>query len=129
MAMVGLFSRISGKTAHRPHQCLEKKAATNIVKETPVNSHGVEPYEEFSPVEHPSEPPDIDKAVRCPPPEPCIVHDGRIWKERVVSARRRMDMAKEQDGTPGGRRKAYNSERVIFPSLSAPEHMLRKYLE
>ncbi|KAL2612687.1 hypothetical protein R1flu_024379 [Riccia fluitans] len=130
MAMVGLFSRISGKTAHRPQQSLEKKEVNDIVKETPVNTNGVEQCEEFSPVEHPSEPPDIDKPVRCPPPEPCIVHDGRIWKERVVIARRRMDMVKEKESSmPGRRRKGFSSERVIVSSHSAPDHLIQKYLD
>lgn len=55
--------------------------------------------------------------------------DGRIWKERVAIARRRMDMVKDKDGVPGRRRKALSSEHVILPSLSAPEHVILKYLE
>ncbi|BBN17024.1 hypothetical protein MPTK1_7g11340 [Marchantia polymorpha subsp. ruderalis] len=107
----------------------EEKEVNNIVKDTPTSTNGVGHCEEFSPVEHPLEPPDIDKPVRCPPPEPCIVHDGRIWKERVAIARRRMDMVKDKDGVPGRRRKALSSEHVILPSLSAPEHVILKYLE
>lgn len=52
----------------------EEKEVNNIVKDTPTSTNGVGHCEEFSPVEHPLEPPDIDKPVRCPPPEPCIVH-------------------------------------------------------
>lgn len=30
--------------------------------------------EEFINVAHPQEPHDVDRPIRCPPPEPCIVH-------------------------------------------------------
>ncbi|KAH8975773.1 hypothetical protein BDL97_01G177200 [Sphagnum fallax] len=51
--------------------------------------HGVAPLDVFVPVEHPSEPLDVDQPMQCPRPEPGIMHDGRIWKERILAARAR----------------------------------------
>ncbi|KAH8971432.1 hypothetical protein BDL97_02G142000 [Sphagnum fallax] len=50
-----------------------------------TSAHGVEPMDKFVPVEHPSEPLEADKPTWCPRPEPCIMHDGRIWKERITA--------------------------------------------
>ncbi|KAH9572299.1 hypothetical protein CY35_02G140900 [Sphagnum magellanicum] len=50
-----------------------------------TSPHGVEPMDKFVPVEHPSEPLEADKPTWCPRPEPCIMHDGRIWKERITA--------------------------------------------
>jgi hypothetical protein len=36
--------------------------------------HGVEPLDRFVPVEHPSEPFDIDQPMQCPQTEPGIMH-------------------------------------------------------
>lgn len=39
-----------------------------------VSLNGVEYPDHFTYVPHPEEPDDLDKPVRCPPPEPCIMH-------------------------------------------------------
>jgi hypothetical protein len=38
------------------------------------SSNGVDYPKEFSNVAHPMEPVDLDQPIRCPPPEPCIMH-------------------------------------------------------
>lgn len=66
--------------------------------------------------------------------------DGRIWKERVSasSMRRRSDLAIVQDGmdeesdvsvTIPSRTSQCNTNRLILPSLSAPENNLLNLLE
>ncbi|CAM6120296.1 unnamed protein product [Calypogeia fissa] len=122
--MVGLFSRISGRVAHRPQQSLEEKEVENLVRDVPPSGNGVDHSEEFAPVEHPLEPRDIDKPARCPAPEPSIVHDGRIWKERVAVARRRLDMVNEKDDIALRRRRSLSSEHLILPSRSAPANVI-----
>lgn len=39
-----------------------------------ASSNGVDYPKEFSNVAHPMEPVDLDQPIRCPPPEPCIMH-------------------------------------------------------
>ncbi|XP_024531994.1 uncharacterized protein LOC112346708 isoform X1 [Selaginella moellendorffii] len=38
-------------------------------------------------LQHIPEPPDCDAPVHCPPPEPCISHDGMILQERIAARR------------------------------------------
>lgn len=99
---------------------------------SPAN-HGVEPAEEFLPIEHPKEPPENDQPVRCPQPEPCIIHDGQIWKERLqLSMKRRGDLPFIRENEVQGvhrRRRTLSSERLMFPSASAPEGSITKLLE
>eukprot|EP00249_Psilotum_nudum_P003351 c16747_g1_i1 orf=455-928(-) len=133
IAMVGIFSRLSA-LGHRSQNSLEEKEISDIAKEAPVSpgTHGVEPTEEFVPVEHPMEPSDNDQPVRCPPPEPCIIHDGRIWKERLhLSLKRRGELPFVKDSGAQGlhrRRHTVSSERFIHPSTSAPEKSITKLL-
>ncbi|KAA3456335.1 ATP-dependent RNA helicase Dbp73D isoform 1 [Gossypium australe] len=120
----------------------------------PTTAHGIEVAVEFKPVEHPIEPLDNDQPIQCPLPEPSILNvssgdlscwleyllDGRIWKERVsASVRRRADLPVMQDeGTlqsqseseaTVGTKPRRTTNRMILPSLSAPEHNLLKLLE
>eukprot|EP01018_Ginkgo_biloba_P005208 Gb_05962 [translate_table: standard] len=135
--MVGIFSRLSGNRAgHRSATSLDEKEATNSGNKdtlpSPVDIHGVEPTEEFKPVDHLMEPPDKDQPVKCPPPEPSILHDGRIWKERLqASARRRAELPGTGIQSQGlhRRRHTVSSEHLIVPSFSAPEHTIRKLLD
>ncbi|KAJ9707332.1 hypothetical protein PVL29_002361 [Vitis rotundifolia] len=101
-----------------------------------VAPHGIEVAVEFKPVEHPTEPLDNDRPVQCPLPEPSILNDGRIWKERVsASVRRRSDLSVMKDGNfleseaAGRPPRPPQSNRLILPSLSAPEHNLLNLLE
>ncbi|GMH09169.1 hypothetical protein Nepgr_011009 [Nepenthes gracilis] len=101
-------------------------------------THGIEVAVEFKPVEHPTEPLDNDKPVRCPLPEPSILNDGRIWKERVSAAgvRRRADMPLIKEGTSADSEAStemspwpQQSSRLILSSISAPEHKILNLLE
>ncbi|GMI63872.1 hypothetical protein like AT1G31940 [Hibiscus trionum] len=148
--MVGIFPRFSvGKAGHRRSQsALEERevvppnpdvVATAAAAAT-ATAHGIEVAVEFKPVEHPIEPLDNDRPIECPLPEPSILNDGRLWKERVsatTSVRRRADLPVMKDGgtlqseteatTRTKPRPALN--RMILPSASAPEHNLLKLLE
>ncbi|CAK9190131.1 unnamed protein product [Sphagnum troendelagicum] len=93
--------------------------------------NGVKHIEEFSPLPHPLEQTDIDQPVHCPAPEPCIVHDGKVWKQRVVAiARRRAENARAMavtdhieyySSTQHRRRRSRSRESSQLPSLTAPE--------
>ncbi|XVE65363.1 hypothetical protein DITRI_Ditri07aG0174800 [Diplodiscus trichospermus] len=102
-----------------------------------ASAHGIEVAVEFKPVEHPVEPLDNDRPIQCPLPEPSILNDGRIWKERVsASVRRRAELPLMKDGgtlesEATGKKppRPTQSNRMILPSLSAPEHNLLNLLE
>ncbi|PPD81397.1 hypothetical protein GOBAR_DD21669 [Gossypium barbadense] len=108
--MVGLFPRFSvGKAGHRRSQSalvegevvppISDVATVAAATAAPTTAHGIEVAVEFKPVEHPIEPLDNDQPIQCPLPEPSILNDGRIWKERVsASVRRRADLPVMQDG-------------------------------
>ncbi|CAK7356042.1 unnamed protein product [Dovyalis caffra] len=143
--MVGIFSRFSvGRGGHRRTQsALDERevlppnvdvAAAAAV--TAAASHGIEVSVEFKPVEHPIEPLDNDPPIQCPQPEPSILNDGRLWKERVsATVRRRGELpvmkeggALESESVESGPR-PNQANRLILPSVSAPEHHLLKLLE
>ncbi|KAL3743900.1 hypothetical protein ACJRO7_019063 [Eucalyptus globulus] len=144
--MVGLFSKFSvHRGGHRraqsaldgrevgPPNAEDASAATAAA----AASHGIEVAVEFKPVEHPIEPLDNDQPIQCPLPEPSILNDGRIWKERVsATVRRRADLpimkesgSIESESTAGSRQRPATINRMILPSMSAPEHNLLKLLE
>ncbi|XWS49314.1 hypothetical protein CRYUN_Cryun13aG0153100 [Craigia yunnanensis] len=144
--MAGIFSRFSvGKAGHRRSQsALEQRevmppnpdAAAAAAAAATATAHGIEVAVEFKPVEHPVEPLDNDQPIQCPLPEPSILNDGRIWKERVSdNARRRADLPVMKDGgtlesdATGMKPRSTHSNRFILPSLSAPEHNLLNLLE
>ncbi|XP_065879063.1 uncharacterized protein [Euphorbia lathyris] len=147
--MVGLFSRFSvGRGGHRRSQSalderevLPPNADVNSgAAATVVAPHGIEVAVEFKPVEHPIEPLDSDQPIQCPLPEPSILNDGRIWKERVsATVRRRGDLpvmkegeaALENECESAGTKppRPARTNRLILPSMSAPEHNLIKLLE
>ncbi|CAI9755312.1 unnamed protein product [Fraxinus pennsylvanica] len=150
--MVGIFSRFSvSKAGHRRTQsALDERevlpsssevagvvtsAAAVAASASAAATHGIEVAVEFKPIEHPTEPLDNDQPIQCPLPEPSILNDGRIWKERVSSGfQRRTDMPNipkpptpVESVTPGTKPRPPN--RVILPSVSAPEHSILKLLE
>ncbi|XP_010540733.1 PREDICTED: uncharacterized protein LOC104814407 [Tarenaya hassleriana] len=139
--MVGIFSRFSvSRSGHRRSQSTVDErevlppasdSAATVSTTIPAVSHGIEVATEFKPVEHPIEPLDNDQPIQCPLPEPSILNDGRIWKERVsASMRRRGDLPVVKDGSAvesGG--SGTKPPRLILPSLSAPEHNLLNLLE
>ncbi|XP_021725587.1 uncharacterized protein LOC110692816 isoform X1 [Chenopodium quinoa] len=144
--MVGIFSKFSSsKSGHRRTQSAidAREVSAPIPEDTvaevaqPV-AHGIDVGVEFKPVEHPVEPLDNDKPVQCPLPEPSILNDGRIWKERVSAAhvRRRSDLPLRAEGSAGDSEAAAGSNsrparqnRMMLPSISAPEHNLVNLLE
>ncbi|KAJ0239987.1 Cystic fibrosis transmembrane conductance regulator [Hirschfeldia incana] len=146
--MAGIFSRLPvSRSGHRRTQ-----SDTDELRALPPNTalvaslnnlagstHGIEVATEFKLVEHPVEPLDNDQPIQCPLPEPSILNDGRIWKERVsASTRRRGELAIAQDGvdvesdgsvtkrSPSSQR---NPNRRFSPSLSAPEHHMLNLLD
>ncbi|CAL5441217.1 unnamed protein product [Camellia sinensis] len=157
--MVGIFSRFSvNRNIHRRTQSTidEREvlspnseapdAATVITGAALAAAHGIEVAVEFKPLEHPTEPLDNDRSILCPLPEPSILNhvmehiehmDGRIWKERVsagTGVRRRADLPVMQEGTPMesesvGPKPRRPSNRMILPSISAPEHNILQLLE
>ncbi|KAJ6814087.1 uncharacterized protein M6B38_139340 [Iris pallida] len=142
--MVGIFSRLHGvRSGHRRTQ-----SAVDARQPLPENeevtgppsvyvAHGIEVDVEFKPIEHPSEPIDYDQPVKCPLPEPSILNDGRIWKERMssASARMRADLPVVKEGSQlesepaEAKPRPAPPKRSILPSLSAPEHNLINLLE
>ncbi|KAH0741441.1 hypothetical protein KY290_034484 [Solanum tuberosum] len=144
--MVGIFSRFSvSRAGHRRAQSALDEAevlpqntetigAVTLAGASSINPHGIEIAVEFKPVEHPTEPLHNDRPILCPLPEPSILNDGRIWKERVSAVRRRADIPVVQEGTTAGPEAAGTKprpsmNRVILPSISAPEHSILKLLE
>lgn len=149
--MVGLFSKFSvTRASHRRTQSavVEREdvppntvtGAANTASPT-IATHGVDVALEFKPVEHPIEPLDNDQPVQCPLPEPSILNDGRIWKERASAAgvRRRADLPPlikggnnggDSEGGGSGKLKTRPpSNRMIMPSMSAPEHDILNMLD
>ncbi|CAA3021788.1 Hypothetical predicted protein [Olea europaea subsp. europaea] len=146
--MVGIFSRFSiSKAGHRRAQSAldqrevlppssEATTAVTLATAASTATHGDEVAVQFKPVEYPAEPPDNDQPVHCPLPEPSILNDGRIWKERVSSGvQRRADLPVMQEQTPlasestPGLKPQRASNRVILPSTSAPENSILKLLD
>ncbi|GAA0149808.1 hypothetical protein LIER_08893 [Lithospermum erythrorhizon] len=141
--MVGMFSKFFvGKNGHRRTQsAVDGREALHPNTEVEgaasvrglANTHGIEIAVEFKPVEHPTEPSDNDRPLQCPLPEPSILNDGRIWKERVSGGLgNRDDLAVIQEGAPAlpAEPEAPTTRpRAILPSVSAPEHNILKMLE
>ncbi|CAK9189911.1 unnamed protein product [Sphagnum troendelagicum] len=102
--MVGIFvkfPRTTRSSSNRSQQFLDsgKASRTKVLVNAGIRintnrsssssssspHHGVEPLDRFVPVEHPSEPFDIDQPIQCPRTEPGIMLDARIWKERLAA--------------------------------------------
>nr|GLL44503.1 uncharacterized protein LOC109185174 [Ipomoea trifida] len=141
--MVGIFPRFSAsKAAHRRSQSaldqrevvmprrLEATGGVTIVDGVAsAATYGIELMIEFKPVEHPTEPLDNDRPIQCPLPEPSILNDGRIWKDRVSTVQRRGDLGAREEAGRGGMKPTPPSNPTIHPSISAPEHSILKLLE
>ncbi|XP_019462750.1 PREDICTED: uncharacterized protein LOC109361686 [Lupinus angustifolius] len=71
------------------------------------NHVGVEKNTDFWPVEHPMEPPDEDRPVKCPMPESSLINDGGMHENRYAeSLRKRVEASgamedKERTATTG----------------------------
>ncbi|KAG0581195.1 hypothetical protein M758_4G235400 [Ceratodon purpureus] len=105
-----------------------------------ASSNGAEYPDHFVYVPHPEEPDDLDKPVRCPPPEPCIVHDGIVFKDRLTHSRRRtsdlLGSMRETDhleyySTPPNRRRSArgSKEMIHMPALIAPDLVATKIVD
>ncbi|OIT02513.1 PREDICTED: uncharacterized protein LOC109228312 [Nicotiana attenuata] len=145
--MVGIFSRFSvGRSAghRRTQSALDEREVlppnseaicATITGAPSVTPNGIEIAVEFKPVEQPMEPLNIDRPIQCPFPEPSILNDGRIWKERVSAVRiRKPDIPVMKEGRTTDSEATRTiprppMNRVILPSVSAPEHSLLKLLE
>ncbi|KAL1834389.1 hypothetical protein ACET3Z_004040 [Daucus carota] len=148
---MGIFSRFSSsRNGHRRtqsalddrselHPGTEGGDASALPGAAFAVGHGIEVAIEFKPVEHPTEPFDNDQPIQCPLPEPSILNDGRIWKERVCAGER-TELPVVQEDTPTEPNAAdtiprpprpprSRSNRTILPSASAPEHNILKLLE
>ncbi|KAG0630957.1 hypothetical protein M758_1G216400 [Ceratodon purpureus] len=102
------------------------------------SSNGADFPAEFTFVPRPMEPNDLDRPVRCPPPEPCIVHDGIVFKDRLANSRRRSDLLgsmRENDhieyySTPPNRRRNRSSKELLqSPALIAPDLVATKIVD
>nr|XP_043628987.1 uncharacterized protein LOC122600344 [Erigeron canadensis] len=151
--MVGLFSRFSvSRNGHRrsqsaldervviPPDIVATETTSGVAGVMSTPHHGIEAVVEFKPVEHPMEPLDMDQPIPCPLPEPSILNDGRIWKERVSAGvqRNRGDLSIMEEDTTQQRppqpetpkmKSRPRTNRMILPSISAPEHNILKLLE
>lgn len=146
--MVGIFSRFSStRSGHRRTQSsldqrseppsLAGEDASAVTGAAFAEGHGIEVAVEFKPIEHPTEPLDSDQPIQCPLPEPSILNDGRIWKERVCAGERKAELSVVEEAksnsseskqiSPQSARS--RSDRLILPSASAPEHNFVKLLE
>uniref|UniRef100_K3YWN2 Uncharacterized protein n=1 Tax=Setaria italica TaxID=4555 RepID=K3YWN2_SETIT len=120
--MVGIFSRFSSG-AHRrsksvaevvetlaPNMSTGESDPAAVPAESP---HGIEVGVEFKPVERPVEPVNLDQPVKCPLPEPSILHEGSQLEADSSSTRSRSAVPR----------------RHILPSVSAPENNIRALLD
>ncbi|CAD6242864.1 unnamed protein product [Miscanthus lutarioriparius] len=149
--MVGIFSRFSAGAHRRSKsvaEVVETLAPSMSTGESdpaavPAESpHGIEVGVEFKPVEHPVEPLNLDEPVKCPLPEPSILHDRRIggWEdmegENVFSqyeGENRLEGVKEgsqlEPDSSSARSRSAVPRRAILPSVSAPEHNILALLD
>lgn len=58
-----------------PNMSTGESAPSAVPTDTP---HGIEVGVEFKPVEHPVEPLNLDQPVKCPLPEPSILHVSHL---------------------------------------------------
>jgi len=126
------FSQSNGTMTHH-----KVNGVDNVTNFASLNGH--DNPQGLSYIAHPMEPHDIDRPVRCPPPEPCIMHDGRMWKDRLLaSSRRRSDFSgliKDIDHIefystpPGSRRHNRTKEAVQLPALIAPDLVVTKIVD
>ncbi|KAA8532412.1 hypothetical protein F0562_032450 [Nyssa sinensis] len=126
--MVGIFSRLSlCRRSHRaPSRPPEKKESlTPLIDETretrhrsgmEVHRNGVESEVEFWPIEHPIEPLDEDRPVKCPMPDSSVINDGRMHKEQFSeNLRKRTELST-----------IMNKEEMVVLTRQAPVRAARK---
>ncbi|XP_078439918.1 uncharacterized protein LOC144710119 [Wolffia australiana] len=133
--MVGIFSRLyGGKIGHRRTRSATESRAPAATSSSiaSASSRGFDVPGEFKSIEHPSEPFDHVEPVKCPLPEPSIINDGRIWKERIsatAQARAEVPSVIKESSSVGSERSRIGNRRLILPSFSAPEHKILNLLD
>ncbi|KAG0472844.1 hypothetical protein HPP92_014701 [Vanilla planifolia] len=139
---MGFFSRFSVRSMHRRTRSSaditeRPELPGNAIPSSAASASGYEVAVGFKPVEHPIEPLNHDQPVRCPLPEPSILNDGTIWKERMSSggerARTELPVVKEESqlafGAVAAKPARFAPRRAILPSISAPEGDIIDLLE
>ncbi|XP_061367055.1 uncharacterized protein LOC133310172 [Gastrolobium bilobum] len=83
-----------------------------------VHHHrGVDKNTDFFPVEHPMEPPDEDRPVKCPMPESSVINDERMHENRFAeSLRKRVEISGDMA----------DRERTVSMDTEAPARGVRK---
>ncbi|XP_024540827.1 uncharacterized protein LOC112349879 [Selaginella moellendorffii] len=94
---MGLFSRLRHRHHHheeeeeysagKDHVSNEQELIVEQQEQQQQHQERKPENEMLLPLEEPIEPPENILPIKCPHPEPCIVHDGRIWKERIAAKR------------------------------------------
>ncbi|KAJ4959942.1 hypothetical protein NE237_019852 [Protea cynaroides] len=78
--------------------------------------HGLELDLEFKPIEHPVEPPDEDRPVKCPMPGPSVPNDIQMREERFAeSLRKRVEISSDM-----------NEEGMLVMAIEPPARAVRK---
>ncbi|XP_042430070.1 uncharacterized protein LOC122016744 isoform X2 [Zingiber officinale] len=93
--MVGIFSRFAaGRTGHRRTKSATETRGTQSSasmetgdeSSTSTCKDNDNSRAEFKPIEHPLEPSNHDRPIRCPLPDPSILNDVMAGKERTSSS-------------------------------------------
>ncbi|PKA66226.1 hypothetical protein AXF42_Ash006923 [Apostasia shenzhenica] len=139
--MTGIFSRLAGGwSGHQAAQSAteSREALTadgDIGGFSTTAEQDFEAEIMFRPVEHPVEPINNDQPVQCPLPEPSILNDGKIWKQRFSStgAKLRADLQivkeglhLEKDGSSRRRPRSAPRSRPISATFTASENQFLK---
>uniref|UniRef100_A0A5B6YTK8 Uncharacterized protein n=1 Tax=Davidia involucrata TaxID=16924 RepID=A0A5B6YTK8_DAVIN len=81
-----------------------------------MHRNGVESEVEFWPIEHPIEPLDEDRPVKCPMPDSSVMNDGRMHEERFSeSLRKRAELSA-----------VVNKEGMVVAAAEPPVRAARK---
>ncbi|KAH7291214.1 hypothetical protein KP509_29G006800 [Ceratopteris richardii] len=82
---------------------------------------------------YPAEPIETDLPIRCPQPEPLIVHDGEIFRERAQNVPKTtgeiLFLSENEVRNLLRRQHRRLNDRPIFPSASAPESSILELLD
>ncbi|KAK7359525.1 hypothetical protein VNO77_01486 [Canavalia gladiata] len=90
---------------------------SSIIMEVHHHLQGVDKNTDFCPVEHPMEPPDEDRPVKCPMPESSVINDDRMHEKRFAESIR---MRAETTGV------MVNGERTATMETQPPARGVRK---
>ncbi|KAH7421245.1 hypothetical protein KP509_13G047600 [Ceratopteris richardii] len=134
---MGFFRLYSCSRTSGVHEPVKRKCVKR--EESPVSSN-LEPITTFTTAINllseqplkmcPVQPIDIDKTIRCPPPEPAILQDGDLLRNRLPSCRRReiMVLPEAEAQKLLHRWHRFPNKLPFFPSASAPESRMLRLL-